>query len=150
MIIKKKSETHEPGRTHATLLERQNETHGPDDVRRHGPQHLAFHQRFAHQTKLVMFKITQTAMDELGRGGRGAGGKIIHFRECNGVTPANGVTRNAAAIDAAADHENIVDCLVRHEFSRAFIDALLIDILKARSSNSKTKRMSNEIPMVQD
>ncbi len=146
MVIKKKPETHEPGRAHAALLKWQNKAHRPDDVRRHGPQHLALHKRFSHQTKFVMFEITQTAMNELCGGRRGAGSKIVHFRKRNGITPADSVTRDAAAVDAAADHENIVDCLVRHGPSRAFIDALLIDILKARTSNLKTKRLSNEIP----
>ena len=60
-----------PPKTQAALLERQHETHRPDDVRRHGPEYFTLHQRFAHQAEFVVLEITQAAMNELGTGGRG-------------------------------------------------------------------------------
>ena len=58
----------------ATLVVWQHETQGPDDVRRHPPEHFALHERFPHQTEFQIFEITQPAMDELGRGRGGAAG----------------------------------------------------------------------------
>jgi hypothetical protein len=48
-------------------------------------------------------------MDQLRRAGRGTAGEIVHFREEYGIAPARGVAGYAAAIDAAADDENVMD-----------------------------------------
>ena len=46
-------------------------------------------------------------MDELGRGGRGAGGEIVLLDQQNAQAPAGGVAGNPGAIDAAADNGEV-------------------------------------------
>ena len=55
-----------------------------------------------------MFEITQSAMDQLGGGRRGARRKILHFGQCDRITTADGIAGDAAAVDAATDDEQIV------------------------------------------
>lgn len=117
MIIEEKAKTNEPGWTNASLVERQDEAHWPDDVRRHGPKDLAFHQRFAHKAEFIMLEITKATMDELGCAGRCAGGEIVHFGQCHGISTARRIARNAAAVDSTTDHENIANFLPRHVFT---------------------------------
>ncbi|MNT71274.1 hypothetical protein D3C72_2097420 [compost metagenome] len=85
-------------------------------MRRHCPEHFALHQRFAHQTEFVMLEIAQAAVDKLGRAGRRAGGKVVHFSKGDGVSPTDRITRDAASVDAAADNEDVEDCLLCHCF----------------------------------
>jgi hypothetical protein len=47
---------------------RQDETHRPHDVRRGAQQHFAFDERLADEVELVILKIAQATMDELGGG----------------------------------------------------------------------------------
>ncbi len=92
---------------------RQHETHRPDDVGRRRPQRLAFDQRFAHQAELVIFEIAQPAMDEFGRGRGRPGGQIVHLGKHDGISAPGRIARDAGAVDAAADDEN-VDRFFRH------------------------------------
>ncbi|MCY1325845.1 hypothetical protein D9M69_113330 [compost metagenome] len=59
-----------------------------------------------------MLEIAQAAMNELGGAGRGAGGEIVHFGQGDRVSAADRVARDAASVDAAADDEDVVDCLL--------------------------------------
>ena len=45
---------------------REDESQGLDDVRRGAEQDFALQQRFAHEPKLIIFQIAQTAVNELG------------------------------------------------------------------------------------
>ncbi len=117
IVIKKQAEPDHPCRAHAAFLNGQNETHGPDDMRRHGPEDFPLHQRFAHQTKLVMLEITQATMNKLGGGGRRAGSEIALFRKRDGIAPAHRIAGNAAAVDAATDDKKIENILAGHRAS---------------------------------
>ena len=66
MIVQKQTDPDQPCGP-CILVMRQDKSQRPDDVRGHGPQRFAFHQRFAHEAEFVMFQIAQTAVDEFGR-----------------------------------------------------------------------------------
>ena len=87
---------------------RQHEPHRPDQVRRHPQQHLALGQRLADQPERAVLEIAQPAMDQLGRGRRGAGAEVVLLEQQHAQAPAGGVARDAGAVDAAADDGEIV------------------------------------------
>ena len=75
MVVEEQAKAQQPSRAQC-LVVRQDEAQRPDDVRRDPPQHLALHQRLAHQTELVIFQIAQPAVDQLGRRAGGAGRQV--------------------------------------------------------------------------
>src|SRR5262249_23646643 len=77
-------------------------------------QDFALPERAADQAKLVLFEVAQAAVDQLGRGRRGAAGEVTLLRQDHRKPAAGGVARQAAAIDAAADNRDVV-----HPLSRA-------------------------------
>ena len=90
------------------LVVRQHEAQRPDDVRRGIQQHLALDQRLAHQAELIMLEIAQAAVDELGRGldvpeARSPCSARKHLQAAPRC-----IARDAAAIDAAADDEEVI------------------------------------------
>ena len=110
VVVHEQSDTQHPGRPQA-LLVRQHEAHRPDDVRRNPPQHLALGQRLPHQPEIEVLEVAQPAVDQLGRARRGAGREIAHLAQKYGMASAGGVTRQSAAVDAAADDRQVVDVL---------------------------------------
>ncbi len=90
---------------------RQHEAHRPADVRHRAQQRLALDQRVADQPELVVLKIAQAAVEELGRGRRGRRRKIVHLRQHHRKPAARGVAGDAAAVDPATDDEEIDDRL---------------------------------------
>ena len=70
-------------------------------------QALALDQRLAHQAKFEMLEIAQSAMNQLGAGGGGCRGEIVLFDEHHLEAAADGIARDADAIDATADDEQI-------------------------------------------
>src|SRR5690606_15726472 len=65
-------------------------------------------QRFAHQAQLTMFQVPQAAMDQLGAGGGGVSGQIVLLDEAHRQSAARRIARDARAIDAAPDDQQIV------------------------------------------
>ncbi|MNL44704.1 hypothetical protein D3C87_1672970 [compost metagenome] len=59
-----------------------------------------------------MFEVAQAAVNELGGAGGRAGSEIVHFGQGDRVPTADRVARDAASVDAAADDEDVVDCLL--------------------------------------
>ena len=102
MVVDEQAEPQHPGRPHAGLM-RQHEAHRPDQVRRHPQQDLALGQRLAHEAEPAVLEIAQAAVDELGGGGRGAGGEIVLLDQEDAQAAAGGVAGDARAVDAAAD-----------------------------------------------
>ncbi len=80
-------------------------------MRRDPQQHLALGQRLAHQPEGALREIAQPAMDQLGRGRRGAGGEIVLLDQQDLEAASGGIARNADAVDAAPDDGEIE---VRH------------------------------------
>ena len=94
-------------------LVRQHERQRRDDVRRDRQQHFAFGERLGDQPELVVLEVAQPAMDQLGALRRSGRGEIVLFGQQHGKAAARGVARDAGAVDAAADDEEVEDG--RHE-----------------------------------
>ena len=71
MIVEKQTCPDHPSRTLFRAV-RQDEPHRPNDMRRGAKQDLALDQRFPDKTKLIVFKITQPAVNKLTRPGGGS------------------------------------------------------------------------------
>ena len=106
MIVDEQPQAQHPRRTQ-TRFGRQHEAHRPDQVRRHPQHHLALDQRLAHQPKPSLLEIAQPAVNELGRGRRRAGGKVVLLDQQDAQPAAGGVAGNPRAIDAAAHNGEI-------------------------------------------
>ena len=102
VVIQEQAQPQQPGRAQPLVM-RQHEAQRPDDVRRDPPNRLAFQQGLAHQPELPVFEVAQPAMHQLGGGGRGRGGQVIGLAQIDRPAPPDGVARDAAAVDAAAD-----------------------------------------------
>ena len=89
----------------------QHKAHRPADMRHRAQQDLALDQRLAYQTDLEIFKVTQPAVKQLGRGRGCRRGKVVHLGQPHRKAAPRSVPRDAAAIDAAADDKEIVDVL---------------------------------------
>ncbi|MOA57562.1 hypothetical protein D3C78_1817650 [compost metagenome] len=63
MIVQEQADADHPGRAQMGLM-RQAETHWEGDVRCQFQQHFTFGQRFADQTKLVVFQVAQATVDQ--------------------------------------------------------------------------------------
>jgi hypothetical protein len=88
---------------------RHHEAGRPDEVSRDPQQHFALRKRFGNEAKLVLLEVSQPAVDQL-RGCRGRrAGEIVLLDEQHGETAARGVARDPCAVDAATDHEQIVE-----------------------------------------
>ena len=85
---------------------------------RDGEQGLALAKGLAHQTKLVMFEIAQPAMDQLAGGGGGLAAEIVHFQQQHLQPAPGGIARDARAIDAAADDQQVEARLRRARHAR--------------------------------
>jgi len=106
MVVKRQSQPDQPSRPHAALMG-QDEANRPDDMGGRLEQAFALHQRFAHQPKFEMFEIAQAAMDQLGRSRGGCARQIALLDHQNRQTTAGGIPRDPAAIDAAADDDQV-------------------------------------------
>ena len=86
----------------------QDKAHRPRDMR-HGPQQgFPFLQGLAHQADLEIFEITQTTVEQLGRGrGRGLG-QIALFGQGDRQAAPGGVAGNAATVDPASDDKDVL------------------------------------------
>src|SRR3546814_2644065 len=60
------------------------------------------------QGELVMFEIAQPTVDQLGRGRGGAAREIAAFEQQHLRPAPGGIARDPAAVDAAADHREVV------------------------------------------
>ncbi len=113
MIVKEEAEPQDPGRPQSALIG-QHEAHRPDDVRRAPPEALPLLERLAHEAELTMFEVAQAAVDELGRCRRGAAREVRHLGETGAEAPPGRVTGNAAAVDPAADDEDVEHGRILH------------------------------------
>jgi hypothetical protein len=107
MVVDEQSEADQPGRPEIGRMG-QHETEGPDDVRGGVQQHLAFGQRLADQPELVIFQIAQAPVYQLGRGRRRGAAEVPLLAQEHRQPAARRIARDAAAIDATADHGKVV------------------------------------------
>jgi hypothetical protein len=107
MVIEEEARADHPGRP---LLRRmgQDEAHRPDDVRSRREQHLALDQGLPHEAELVVFEISQAAMDELAGARGGALGEVVLLAEQDAEAAADGIAGDPRAVDAATDDDQVV------------------------------------------
>src|SRR5260370_8547248 len=86
----------------------QAEAERPDDMRGCGEQPFAFEQCFPNQSKLIIFKISQSAMDQLGTGG-GCGPREVTLlaQNCRRAAACH-VAPDPRTVHAAADPHDLV------------------------------------------
>ena len=108
MVVKEEAQPQHPAWAQA-FGPRQDETHRMDDVRGDRPEPLPLDQRFAHQSEGMMFQIAQAAMDQLGRGGGCAAGKVALLQQQHARAAPGGIAGNATAIYPTADDGKVVD-----------------------------------------
>ena len=90
------------------VLERQQEPGGVDEVRREAlRQQSPLVQRLADEAEVEALQVAQAAVDQLAGAAGGAGGEVALLDERHGEAATGGVERDAAARDAAADHEHV-------------------------------------------
>ena len=90
------------------LLQRKEERHGPHQVRRdHVEQQAALAQRLVDEAELHLLEVAQTAVDQLARAARGAGGEIARLQQRDRQAAAGGVERAARPRRAAADDDDV-------------------------------------------
>src|ERR1700722_3816502 len=71
------------------------------------PQNFALDERLANQTKLEMFQIPQTAVDQLARRTGGRRGEIIFLAKIHRPAASGGVSGDSAAVNAASDDGDV-------------------------------------------
>ena len=71
-------------------------------------QHLALGERLGDQAELVLLEVAQAAVDQLGGRRRGRAGEIAALDQQHRQAAAGGVARDAGAVDAAADDQQVV------------------------------------------
>ncbi len=127
MIVEEEAEADEPGRADA-LFVRQDEAQRPDDVRRGLEQALALEKGLADEPELVIFEISQPAVDQLRAGRGGVAGEVALFAQNHRQTAAHRIARDARPVDAAADDKEIGDCrhVTRLSFESRTPGALLM------------------------
>ncbi|MCY1398690.1 hypothetical protein D9M71_137260 [compost metagenome] len=108
VVVEEQPGADHPRRAQVRLV-RQDEAHRPDDVRRLVQQDFALGEGFAHQAQFAVFQIAQAAVDQLAAGGRGMAGEVVLFAKEHGKPAPGGIRRDAHAVDAAADHGEVVD-----------------------------------------
>src|ERR1700746_72605 len=113
MVVKEQAEPQQPGRAEPRMM-REDESQGADDVGRDLPKDFALDQCLADQTKLVIFEIAQAAMHEFGRPGRRPTRQIIHFAEKNRISPTPPTPREAAAIEATTNDDEVENPIQRN------------------------------------
>ncbi len=107
VIVEEQAGANHPGRAQVRAV-RQHEAHRLDDVGGFGQQHFTLGQRFTYQAELVVLQVAQAAMDQFAAGRRGVLGKVVLFAEKYLEATPGGVGSNAHAIDAAADHGEVI------------------------------------------
>ncbi|MDT4852716.1 hypothetical protein FQZ97_869580 [compost metagenome] len=108
MVVEEQPGADQPGRTQMRAV-RQDEAQRSDDMRRLAQQHFTFGEGFAHQAEFVVLQVAQAAVDQLAAGGRGMSGEVVLFAKEHRQSAPCGIRRDTDAIDAAADHGDVVD-----------------------------------------
>ena len=70
-------------------------------------QHFALGQRFANQSKFVVFEVTQSAMNQFRRPLRRVRSQVVFFDQHHRQAPTRRITSDTCAVDPAANNEEI-------------------------------------------
>src|SRR5215471_19846972 len=106
-------------------LVRKHERERLDDVRRGVQQHLALSQRLRNQAELVVLEVAKSAVDQLGAPRRRVRGEVVLLDEQHLKAASRSVARDAGAIDAAADDQEVVGKLAHLQTRRILPDATI-------------------------
>ncbi|PMQ07677.1 hypothetical protein JaAD80_27920 [Janthinobacterium sp. AD80] len=106
VVVQEQARAYHPGGALGGVV-RHDEAHRPHDVRRGAQQHFAFLQRLAHQLEFIVLEVAQAAVYQLGGGGRGVLRQVVLFAQHHAQAAAGRVARDAGAIDAAADDQQV-------------------------------------------
>jgi hypothetical protein len=68
---------------------------------------FAFSQRFTNQRDIAVFEITKSTVNEPARPGRNTGAEIFLLDERDPESPLGGVSRDAKAVNARANHNEV-------------------------------------------
>ena len=107
VVVDEEAEPDHPARPLSVDV-RQHEAQRPHQVRRLRHQDLALEQGLAHEPEIVALEIAKPAVNELGRARRRAFREVAHLDESDGEAAAGGIAGDGGAVDAAADHQEIV------------------------------------------
>jgi hypothetical protein len=106
MVVEEQPDADHPGGAQVRLVGK-DEAQRPDDVWCGPQEHLALGERLADQRELELLQIAQAAVDELGARARRMGGKIVALAQPDTEASPGRVTRDADAVDAATDYQDI-------------------------------------------
>src|SRR6185312_3704887 len=106
MVVEKEPGANHPGRPQMCVVG-QDEAQRAHEVWRGAEQDLTLDERLAHERQLQVLEVAEAAMDELGTGGGGVSGEVILLAQQDRKTAAGGVPRDAGAVDAATDDQQI-------------------------------------------
>src|SRR5690606_10853171 len=68
---------------------------------------LTLGERFVDEAHLPLLEVAESAVHELGRLGRGAGGEVVPLYEGRPQAPGGGVESAADPCDPTADHDHV-------------------------------------------
>ena len=106
-VVERQTGAHVQAVLHA-VLQRQQERRGVDEVRRQRLDEQApLVQRLADEREIELLEVAQAAVDELAGAAGGAGREVALLHQRDGEPPAGRVQGDAAAGDAAADHQHV-------------------------------------------
>ena len=108
MVVQEEPDADHPARPQLGHV-RHHEARRPDQVPGNAQQDLALGERLAHQLELVLLEVAQPAVDQLGGRRRRGARQVVALHEDRRQAAAGCVARDAGAIDAAADDQQIVD-----------------------------------------
>ena len=95
-------------------------------------------QRFAHQPELVVLEVAQPAVDQLGAPLRRRRGEVVLFDQQHREAAAGGVARDAGAVDAGADDEEIVRLPLLPDMGRS---RMMTHILRSAGPSASQPRV---------
>ena len=71
-------------------------------------ENFTFLKRLADKREIIVFEITQTAMNQLGAGGRGVRGQVVLFAQQDLQAAPGCIARDAGAVNPASDNQDVV------------------------------------------
>src|SRR6185312_11741306 len=76
-------------------------------MRRQAKDHFALRQRLGYQPELVLLQIAQAAVDQFGAGAGSMRGQVVLLAKRHGQAPTGRIPRDARAVDATTDHQDV-------------------------------------------
>jgi hypothetical protein len=116
VIVEKQADADQPRRPQVRHV-RHHEAQRPHDVRRRAQQRFTLLQRLADEAELVVFEVAQAAVNQLRAARRRVRRQIVLLAKQHRQAAARRIARDAGAVDAAADDEQIVAIRLCHLLS---------------------------------